>query len=193
MIRQALRGLMARDDFSLKAPGGFELSAKRREQAATALTEATGAKDSAPIGREEALGQVDDAARVVHELGISPRLLWVDDRPSNNRYERAALEALGLIIDLSVSTEDALERIHRGRPFDLIISDMGRPPDPRAGYTLLDKLRSSGDRTPYIIYAGSRSGEHFDEAVRRGAEGCTNRPQELIDMAMAVLRRQRAA
>jgi hypothetical protein len=127
---QALRGLMTRDDFSLQAPGGFELSAKRREQAAAALTAAASAKDPTPIGHEEALDQIDDGARVIHELGINPRLLWVDGRLSNNRYERAALEALGLIIELGTSTEDALHG-SIGPPVNLIISDMGRPPDPQ--------------------------------------------------------------
>ncbi len=67
------------------------------------------------------------------------------------------------------------------------ISDMGRPPDDRAGYTLLEQLRANGDQTPLIIYAGSRSPEHVAEARRRGAFGCTNRPQELYEMVLAVL------
>jgi DNA-binding NtrC family response regulator len=62
----------------------------------------------------------------------------------------------------------------------LIISDMGRPPDQRAGYTLLDKLRERGDRTPFVIYAGSRDPDHVKEARKRGAIGCTNSAQELI-------------
>jgi DNA-binding NtrC family response regulator len=37
---------------------------------------------------------------------------------------------------------------------DAIISDMGRPSDPQAGYTLLDKVRSSGNQIPFVIYAG---------------------------------------
>ena len=106
-------------------------------------------------------------------------VLWVDDRPDNNRYERQALEALGVRFTLSISTEDALERLRRQK-FDLIISDMGRPPDQYAGYTLLDTLRGAGDRTPFVIYAGSRDPEHVKEAREHGALGCTNSAQELI-------------
>jgi hypothetical protein len=64
---------------------------------------------------------------------------------------------------------------------------MGRPPDPRAGYTLLDALRSRGDRTPFIIYAGSRAPEHVAESRRHGALGCTNRPQEVIEMVLEAI------
>jgi CheY-like chemotaxis protein len=121
------------------------------------------------------------------------RVLWVDDRASNNRYECTAMEALGIGIELSTSTDDAVDQIRRSPPYDLIISDLNRPPDSEAGYHLLANLRTAGDRTPCIIYAGSRSAEDFDEAVRHGAEGCTNSPQELIDMVLAVLRRERAS
>jgi hypothetical protein len=52
---------------------------------------------------------------------------------------------------------------------------------------LLDKLRESGNRTPFIIYAGSRAPEHQAEARRRGAIGCTNRPEELFEMVLSAL------
>jgi CheY-like chemotaxis protein len=84
---------------------------------------------------------------------------------------------------LSTSTEDALEKLKKNS-FDVIISDMGRPNDPKAGYTLLEAIRRSGNKTPYIIYAGSRSAEHIAEAKKRGAQGTTNRPDELFQMVL---------
>jgi CheY-like chemotaxis protein len=116
------------------------------------------------------------------------KVLWVDDRPKNNVYERQALEALGVGFVLALSTDEALEKLARQK-FDAIISDMGRPPDPQAGYTLLDHLRASGDRTPFIIYAGSRAPEHQAESRRRGAVGCTNQPSELLEMVLAAIGR----
>jgi CheY-like chemotaxis protein len=110
-------------------------------------------------------------------------ILWVDDRPANNILERQSLRSYGFEFDLAQSTQEALDAL-RSRRFDLIISDMGRPPDARAGYTLLDAVRGKGDNTPYIIYAGSRSPEHTAEAIRRGAQGTTNRPSELVSMVM---------
>jgi CheY-like chemotaxis protein len=113
-------------------------------------------------------------------------ILWVDDRPGNNVLERQSLRQYGFEFDLAQSTQEALETL-RGRRFDLIISDMGRPPDPRAGYTLLDAIRGQGDNTPYIIYAGSRAPEHNAEAIRHGAKGTTNRPSELVSMVIGAI------
>ena len=115
-------------------------------------------------------------------------ILWVDDKPSNNIHERQSLEALGVNFVLAQSTDEALALI-KEETFDLILSDMNRPPDPTAGYTLLDQLRTNGNRTPYILYAGSRSAESQSEARRRGAVGCTNRPNELFAMVLSVLGR----
>jgi hypothetical protein len=52
----------------------------------------------------DAADQVRAVEAAVWRLGRSPRLLWVDDRPSNNRFERSALENMGMIVDLSTST-----------------------------------------------------------------------------------------
>jgi DNA-binding NtrC family response regulator len=113
-------------------------------------------------------------------------VLWVHDRPDNNRSERQALEALGVRVHLSSSTEHALAR-SAYQHFDLIISDMGCPGDRPAGFTLLEGLRNRADHTPFVIYAGTASPEQRAEAVRRGALGQTNSPTELIRLATAGL------
>ena len=87
---------------------------------------------------------------------------------------------------LAQSTGQALAELGK-QQFDAIISDMGRPPDPRAGYTLLDAVRGSGDNTPYFIYAGSRSAAHLREALSRGAQGSTNMGDELLQMLLQAL------
>jgi len=133
-----------------------------------------------PLDRREIAQTVLEAApnRQAARFARSD-VLWVDDRPDNNIHERKAFEAIGLRFTLARSTEEAL-RILKERTFAAIISDMGRPPDPRAGYTLLDTVRHKGDKTPFIIYAGSRSPEHQRETVKHGGQGCTNRPDELF-------------
>jgi CheY-like chemotaxis protein len=77
------------------------------------------------------------------------QVLWVDDNPGNNVHERRALEVFGINFVLAKSTEEALEKIQQ-QSFDAIISDMGRPGDSTAGFTLLQKLRSAGNKTPFI-------------------------------------------
>ncbi|WP_448032394.1 TIR domain-containing protein [Bradyrhizobium liaoningense] len=108
------------------------------------------------------------------------KILWVDDRPDNNVYERRAMEAYNVEFELAESTDEALAKLRKTQ-FDAIISDMGRPPDAQAGYTLLSSLRSSGNLTPFFIYAGSNSSEHRRLALSKGAQGSTNRANILIN------------
>ena len=183
-------------ELSLKG-AGFEASLKRKQaEVVAALSAAAASKPDGDKTRESVAKEAMIAADVVADC-VTPRairrasrstVLWVDDNPNNNSYERQALEALGVSFVLAISTDEALKKISRQR-FDAIISDMGRPPDPRAGYTLLDKLRSSGDQTPFIIYAGSREPEHVAESRRHGAIGCTNNANELFEMVLSALGR----
>jgi CheY-like chemotaxis protein len=184
-------------ELTVKA-GGIEASARRKQEAAAALTAAVVSHpdntDATPHQTaKEALAAFDVVQEAATPRAIrraqSATVLWVDDRPNNNIFERQALEALGVSFVLALSTDEALERIER-QHFDAIISDMGRPPDPKAGYTLLDKIRSMGNKTPFIIYAGSRAPEHRAEAKRRGALDCTNRPDELFGLVLSAIDRR---
>jgi CheY-like chemotaxis protein len=183
-------------ELSLKG-AGFEASIKRKQaEAAAALAAAAVSRPEPGVSHEVTVRDAIAVADVVAEA-VTPRtirrasratVLWVDDRPENNIYERQSLEALGVTFVLSTSTDDALAKLAKQK-FDVIISDMGRPPDPQAGYTLLDALRGSGDRTPFVIYASSRDPEHRAEARRRGALGCTNRADELFGYVLSALNR----
>lgn len=184
-------------EFSFKAPG-LEATARRQQvEAAAALGAAVARQTGRTPDSGHDMSDVADAlAEAVPDVRAQSRLqgrpvLWVDDRPDNNHYERRALEALGVRFALSTSTDDALDQVRR-RSFDLIISDMSRPPDLHAGYTLLDKLRSEGERSPFVIYAGSSSPEDVRESRRRGALGYTNSPQELIRIVTQALGSTRA-
>jgi DNA-binding winged helix-turn-helix (wHTH) protein/CheY-like chemotaxis protein len=116
--------------------------------------------------------------------------LWVDDKPENNERERAAMVALTISFLLARSTDEAVETLKR-RPVDLIISDMARPGDPLAAYTLLERLRNQGNTTPLVIYTGSCSEAQREDAVRRGALGCATRTSELMQLTLAVLEKAR--
>ena len=95
--------------------------------------------------------------------------------------ERQAFEAIGLRFTLALSTDEAFERLEK-QMFAAIISDMGRKEGPREGYVLLDRLRTSGDRTPLFFYAASNAPEHKLETTEHGGQGCTNHAQELFEM-----------
>lgn len=111
------------------------------------------------------------------------RVLWVDDRPENNIYEREAFESQGLEFNLALSTSEAIE-ILKNNKYAVIISDMGRTEGAQEGYVLLERIRRSGIQTPYFIYAGSNAPEHKMMALERGAQGSTNKAQELFEMVM---------
>ena len=130
--------------------------------------------------------QVVSQEHVVSTPPKNKSILWVDDRPDNNFYERQALSRYGVEFALATSTDEALKLLSDGK-FDGIISDMGRPPDHRAGYTLLDAVRAKDRQTPYFIYAGSRAREHQAEAKLRGAQGVTNIPGELTQMVLSAV------
>jgi CheY-like chemotaxis protein len=180
---------------------GIKFNIKKQVEVATMLVQADAAKqlESAQIAYQSVSpAQTEAIVNVVNQVTdpiiarriAGAKLLWVDDHPENNTYPRRAMEAVGIQITLSKSTENALEQV-RSHAYDVIISDMGRespdpqaPYDSRAGYTLLDKLRDQHIFTPFIIYAGSRSPEHQAETKRHGGFGATNNSQELFQMVI---------
>ena len=118
------------------------------------------------------------------------KILWVDDRPMDNNFERQAFEAMGLEFTLVLTTDEAFKKLSQNK-FATIISDMGRVEGPREGYVLLDRLRKEGDQTPLFFYAGSNEREHKLETSEHEGQGCTNNPQELFEMVIkAVIRKQ---
>ncbi|HBY58626.1 MAG TPA: hypothetical protein DEH78_02310 [Solibacterales bacterium] len=136
-------------------------------------------------------GRVLEGMRATERAAQRPadrrrQILWVDDRPDNNAYERSALEALGFEFTLALSTREALD-VLSSQQFAAIISDMGRQEGPQEGYVLLNAVRASGDRTPFFIYAGSNAPAHKREAAARGAQGSTNSARELYDMVIQSL------
>jgi CheY-like chemotaxis protein len=112
-----------------------------------------------------------------------PHVLWVDDRPSNNRREMDQLEAQGIRVTPVTSTEGALRELGaNAAKYGLVITDMSRGLDRRAGYTLLRQMRDAGLELPVVIYAGSGSLERDAEARRNGALGSTNSPIRLFEL-----------
>ena len=184
LFRRALRDLLIGDEVSVTGPSGVSITSKRGSAATRALIQASRHKDSwAFIGPRGARRQVAMITHAVDRLGRNPRVLWVDDRPSNNRYERAAMERMGVRVKQVTSTDIAMQELApSGEAYDVVITDMGRPPTADAGYDLLDRLRAAHNQIPVAIYAASRRGRHFDEAVAKGALGCTNRTDELLTM-----------
>lgn len=156
-------------------------AATTKDKAAPANFEEVGVAARSAAGKVLAGFQASAAATREGENDWQNKVLWVDDRPENNVYERQAMESMGLEFTLALSTNEAL-RILANRKFAAIISDMGRKEGPREGYALLEAVRASDKSTPYFIYAGSRAPQHQREAALRGAQGATNIAEDLIEM-----------
>jgi CheY-like chemotaxis protein len=193
ILGPAIRRLLADAKAVTFKGAGFEASASRDDVAAAA---ALGAAVQRKTNGAERPKELPDIAPLI-ETTSSPRrrrklqqstVLWVDDNPENNLYERRALEALGINIDLANDTQDALRKLSH-KEYDLVISDMGRPSGKQAGYELLKLVRDSGNSLPFIIYAGSNLPQHQLEAEDRGAQGSTNDPRELFELAVGQLLR----
>jgi len=140
--------------------------------------------DDAPQLAE--MPSVESRAKVVKQLVQGSRILWVDDIPANNLYERTVLSSLGIATDLALSTEEAVYMSERLK-YDLIISDMNRAGDPSAGLKMLDKLQKQGINSPVIYYVGTIRAEH---GIPLQAFAITNRPDELLHYVFDVLERR---
>jgi len=114
-------------------------------------------------------------------------ILWVDDAPSNNAWERRALESYGMRFVLAPTTDEAIQQL-RSRSFDAIISDLVRRGDSEAGFTLLQHLRAAGHSAPVFIYCGRQAPRIAAESLRRGATLVTNDPDELVAAVVASIR-----
>jgi CheY-like chemotaxis protein len=187
--------LVAKHHKKLYGPSDFrdeENFIKTQLSSAVSLAAAVSRQTDEPVDQmqsqlDEIVDLVSRTAKPVTNERWKNRILWVDNHPENNVYERRALEQQGLQISIALSTDQALEVLGRDR-FAAIISDMGRKEGPEEGYVLLDELRKSGNQTPFIIYAGSNLPEHKQMAKERGALGSTNRAQELFQLVMSAVK-----
>ena len=149
-----------------------------------------GAEDLIPADLAERLAAIYDGetclrrARLVHQALQGAGVLWVDDQPSNNRWERATLEALGAKVICAEMTDTALGWLDE-RSFDVIVSDIARGADLRAGLDDLPELR---EHAPVIFYVGQTRSE---AGVPVGAFGIADEPGPLLHLILDVLERSR--
>ncbi len=144
-----------------------------------------GLQTTGKLEARDAATAASEAAQHVATLSQA-KVLWVDDNPDNNLYERRSLSALGIKFDLAENTRQALQALKTGN-YQLVISDFARRDDPKAGYTLLTDLKTRADPPPLIIYSSSSKAEYVRDAKSLGAFGETNNPLELYDLVISSL------
>ncbi|WP_317054555.1 hypothetical protein [Roseovarius rhodophyticola] len=138
------------------------------------------------------------AARAIDYIDGS-RILWVDDsHPNGNIFERKALEELGIIIDLTTNTEEALKYLKLNE-YDVVITDLKRENDDsavcqielfkEAGCDLLREMSVlfDGNMPRTYIYAANIKPEYGTPPF---ASGMTNRIDELSHYVLDSLERR---
>jgi DNA-binding response OmpR family regulator len=119
------------------------------------------------------------------------RVLWVEDHPENNIYEKQFFEKHKIAVHPVSSSTDAFKLLAIYK-YDLIISDMGRGEDRLAGARLVERMRANGDRTPVVIYTVRADTPAKRQAQRNlvaeaGAQGVAVTPGEIREIVMRIV------
>jgi CheY-like chemotaxis protein len=147
--------------------------------------------DIPQVDRQRAL----DRANKERELLDGAEILWVDDRPSNNRNEARMLRSFGALITFACTTDEAIDALRlgaqQGEPFDMIVSDINRgasEAEQKAGLNMLQRFSEENITLPVVFYVGKiNSGVGTPD----GAFGVTNRPDQLLHLVLDALARVR--
>ncbi|MEU9155809.1 response regulator [Streptomyces sp. NPDC048417] len=186
-----IQHIMKKRDFSLKV-GNNELTVQQFTDKVVETTAELQQQVAAQAGQGRVRHDPPPQQRVLH------RILWVDDAPSNNAYEAGQLQAMGVEVVQAESTEEGLRALQEAaRPFDAVISDMGRAEaggfDPDAGLKLIRKIRETDDTTPVFLYGGAGAAARRDQVADAGGTGVTQSPTELFVLLGQVGRFPRTA
>lgn len=131
------------------------------------------------------LGVIKRAERNL-KVANGKSVLWVDDKISSIKDEVDIYRSLKMNIDISTTTEDALEKL-RNFNYDLVISDMVRDDKTSAGIAFLEEKKKMKNTTSLIFYIGALD---LDRGIPTGAFGITNRLDELLHLTLDCFERK---
>ena len=115
------------------------------------------------------------------------KALWLDDDfDAPELSEMRLIKALNVQLD-RVFDENLAEKMMDETPYDLIISDMKRGDNSKAGIEFLQKLVAQNKRLPMIFYLIAHTESRGTPPF---AFGITNSPSELVHLVMDVIERK---
>ncbi|MFK8848801.1 P-loop NTPase fold protein [Streptomyces sp. Ac-502] len=118
---------------------------------------------------------------------VGHTILWVDDHPENNTGLAVWLREQGATVETAVDSRSADAAIAARTP-SLIISDIARGSDGRAGFTHVEALRRDERYTgPVVFYAGRVTPVRLGTAEHLGALGVAADGDELIRLVRRAL------
>jgi PAS domain S-box-containing protein len=133
---------------------------------------------------------------VEHTAGLAGlRVLVVDDQSDARDIIATMLEQYGAEVRVAESTAAALEALTHGRPFDVLVSDIGMPVED--GYVLIKKVRDRLDRPELariaaVALTAYARNEDERQALAAGYDAHVAKPIEpgrLVSAVLGVLRR----
>ena len=131
--------------------------------------------------------QVLRRARYAASALQGAQLLWLDDNPNGNIYERRIFRSLGIFVDLAQSTTEAIAML-RLTKYDVIISDMGRGINRKAGVQFLADMSQHNLYRWTIIYTTPAI---VERGLPRFAFAITARPDHLLHYVIDAIERER--
>ncbi len=181
-----LKSFLSRDKVTIKI-GGMELTAEQAAQSLTTLVNDLQEK-VAQIEQKISADAPNKASEVEHlqlpiRRGEKPRVLWVDDVPSNVAIQVAKLMADGFWVDIATTTAQALAMSDLTK-FDLVITDIGRKEEgvhrPDAGIVFAREIRTRDQNIPIVAFTTHQNLSRFSEAARKaGINYLTNSTVDL--------------
>lgn len=147
-----------------------------------------GAKWHIDVSEKDKTEALERAKRNI-DVFNNARILWIDDRPENNRHERRMFRQLRTHVDNATNSADALKLLDIDI-YDLVISDIARK-DERDddGIKFLNTFRDQDSNTPVIFYVGNYVQK---QGVPPMAFGITDRPDQLLHLVLDALERKKS-
>jgi CheY-like chemotaxis protein len=174
-VKAALRKVLDRE------PCPTDVSAATIRKAQEELPAVAGALQAAR-SRSTGLRRAEQVEKVLR----GARLLWVDDHPENNAWERELFRSLGVVIVSVESTRSALACLQT-ETFDLVLSDIRRDDESTDGIEGAMQIHAARPTVPIVVYVQNLTSTRIPEP----ASGITDEPNELLHLVLDRLERAR--
>ena len=112
---------------------------------------------------------------------MSQRILVVDDERSLREFLSILLEGEGYTVSTAENVKSAID-VLQSNSFELCICDLKLPDG--SGLDVLQRTRTSGIETPFIIITAYTTPEHALEALRAGAVEYLSKPFDVEDLKL---------
>ena len=164
-----------------REPIPSDVSAATIRKAAEEVPAVAGALQAARSGAS-GLRRAELVGNVLH----GARVLWVDDPPEHNAWERELFRSLGVVIVSVESTRSAVASL-KAESFDAVISDIHRDNEPVDGIDGAMRIRDIVPTLSVLFYIQDLTSTQVPEP----ASGITNEPNELLHLVLDRLERAR--